>query len=152
MCCSVKTNKGWQACLLVQPAVAVEVFPRSSSLLLLHHLHPPSSRPSWYTYVAVCGGLYRCIRKLGGEFLLKQTPERERVVGASGGGLQRSGKERICKGKPRDPVSVSEGRQSVSFPSAQKRTSTRINEPDILIRRGKCSREPEERFFIRVGR
>lgn len=87
-----------------------------------------------------------CIRKLGGEFLLKQTPGRERVVGASGGGLQRSGKERICKGKPRDPVSVSEGRQSVSFPSAQKRTSARINEPDILIRRGKRSREPEQRF------
>ena len=77
------------------------------------------------------------------------------MVGASGrGGLQRSGKERICKGKPGDPVSVSEGRQSVSFPPAQKRTSARINEPDILIRRGKCSRELEEPhsfFFFFIG-
>ena len=107
----------------------------------------PSRTSSWYTHVPVCigGASYTCIRKLGGEFLLKQTPGRERVAEASGrGGLQRSGKERICKGKPGDPVSVSEGRQSVSFPSAQKRTSARINEPDILIRRGKCSRELEE--------
>lgn len=109
VCCSVKTNKGWQACLLEQqPLVAVEVPP-------IPPCTPTHVLACICTYT-VCIGIYMYvyIRKLGGEFLLKQTPGRERVVGAWGGGLQRSGKERICKGKPWDPVSVSEGRAGPS--------------------------------------
>lgn len=122
VCCSVKTNKGWQACLLVQPAVVVEVYPRSSSpfsfpssFSLSLSPHPPPTHPSLTLAIPVCKWGYTCVYpKTRGRVLAKTNP-RERKSGRGLRGLERSGKERICKGKPRDPVSVSEGRRSVSF-------------------------------------
>lgn len=92
--------------------------------------------------------------KTRGRVLAKTNP-RERKSGRGLRGLERSGKERICKGKPRDPVSVSEGRRSVSFlfrprngPSAQRIN----NEPDILIRSGKCSHASRKNvFFLKIA-
>lgn len=90
--------------------------------------------------------------KTRGRVLAKTNP-RERKSGRGLRGLERSGKERICKGKPRDPVSVSEGRRSVSFlfrprngPPAQRIN----NEPDILIRGGKRSRASRKNVFFIV--
>lgn len=88
------------------------------------------------------------------ERVLAKTNPRERKSGRGLRGLERSGKERICKGKPRDPVSVSEGRRSVSFlfrprngPPAQRIN----NEPDILIRGGKCSHARRKNVFLKIA-
>lgn len=83
--------------------------------------------------------------KTRGRVLAKTNP-RERKSGRGLRGLERSGKERICKGKPLSRC------QRVAGPSAfcfGPETDQRINdEPDILIRGGKFSREPEECFFF----
>lgn len=91
--------------------------------------------------------------KTRGRVLAKTNP-RERKSGRGLRGLERSGKERICKGKPRDPVSVSEGRQSVSFlfrprngPPAQRIN----NEPDILIPGGKRSHASRKNVFLKIA-
>lgn len=91
--------------------------------------------------------------KTRGRVLAKTNP-RERKSGRGLRGLERSGKERICKGKPRDPVSVSEGRRSVSFlfrprngPPAQRIN----NEPDILIRGGKRSHASRKNVFLKIA-
>lgn len=91
--------------------------------------------------------------KTRGRVLAKTNP-RERKSGRGLRGLERSGKERICKGKPRDPVSVSEGRRSVSFlfrprngPPAQRIN----NEPDILIQGGKCSHASRKNVFLKIA-
>lgn len=90
--------------------------------------------------------------KTRGRVLAKTNP-RERKSGRGLRGLERSGKERICKGKPRDPVSVSEGRRSVSFlfrPRNGPPVQRINNEPDILIRGGKRSRASRKNVFFIV--
>lgn len=91
--------------------------------------------------------------KTRGRVLAKTNP-RERKSGRGLRGLERSGKERICKGKPRDPVSVSEGRRSVSFlfrPRNGPLVQRINNEPDILIRSGKCSHASRKNVFLKIA-
>lgn len=114
--------------------------------------HSPPTHSSLTLAIPVCKWGYTCVYpKTRGRVLAKTNP-RERKSGRGLRGLERSGKERICKGKPRDPVSVSEGRRSVSFlfrprngPPAQRIN----NEPDILIRGGKCSHASRKNVFLR---